>query len=81
MAKRYTQETWQGADEALAKAASDPNCKNQQECLDELARRKAMKEAQEKQEAARAEGDVFAPGRSSFVPRTSPVAAQPGHHL
>ena|ERR1700733_5918214 len=54
MAKRYYQQTWSESDEVVAKAASDPNCKNQQECLDVLAERKATRAVQEKQEAARA---------------------------
>jgi hypothetical protein len=52
---RYYQQIWsEHDDEVIAKAASDPNCKNQQECLDELARRNARRAAQEVQEAARA---------------------------
>src|ERR1700727_1162126 len=55
MAKRYYQQPGSETnDEALAKAANDPNCKNQQECLEALARRKALKAAQEEREAARA---------------------------
>lgn len=55
MAKRYYQQLGSETDdEQLAKAANDPNCKNQQECLEALARRKALKTAQEEREAARA---------------------------
>lgn len=55
MAKRYYQQLGSGIDDdQLAKAVNDPNCKNQQECLDALERRKALKALQEEREAARA---------------------------
>ncbi|MHB8218664.1 MAG: hypothetical protein ACYDDS_21540 [Candidatus Sulfotelmatobacter sp.] len=52
MVKRYYQQVWE-VDEVLAKSASDPNCKNQQECLDTLTTRKAKREEQEERKAAR----------------------------
>jgi hypothetical protein len=53
MAKKYYRETWSATDDELAKSAEDTNCKNQQECLETLASRKAQREEQEEREAAR----------------------------
>jgi hypothetical protein len=53
MAKRYYQQPSE-SDEVLTKAVNDPNCKNQQECLEVLERRKTLKAAREEREVARA---------------------------
>jgi hypothetical protein len=55
MAKRYYADVSSESDEALITSANDPNCKNQQECLEALARRKALNERLEERRAVRAE--------------------------
>jgi hypothetical protein len=54
MGKRYYQPPFYDiSDEVLANAANNPNCKNQQECLETLAHRKATSAKREEQEAVR----------------------------
>lgn len=55
MAKRYYTDPSSESDEALITSANDPNCKNQQECLEALAARKALKARLEERRAVRAE--------------------------
>jgi hypothetical protein len=53
MGKKYYQQPFYDiSDEVLAKAANDPDCKNQEECLETLAHRKVTRAKQEEQEAA-----------------------------
>ncbi len=54
MSKRYYQQVYSDPDEVLEKAANDPNCKNQQECLETLATRKRIRVEREERDAARA---------------------------
>ena len=51
MAKKYYTDPNYESDEGLTKSANDPNCKNQQECLDALAKRKVMRAEQEERDA------------------------------